>query len=92
MLKITIENIDKATVHRSQTERFNYVVVMRELGLVATFSDVLVSKSYDAFDEGGNPTISYLEKSVGSMLEELVWMAKTFQWSRNNLLSKHSEN
>lgn len=63
--------------------------VLRELGLVPTFSDVLVGNVRDAFDEDEKLTQEFIETSVDGALDELKWMSESLKWGRENLSSKH---
>lgn len=66
--------------------------VLRELGLVMTFQDVLVGGSYDAYnEETGEANDDYIEKSIKDGLTELKWMAETLKHGRENLPNKHHE-
>jgi NAD(P)H-dependent FMN reductase len=59
--------------------------VLRELGLVATYRDVHVANSYDAFDDEGNlqgEAAERLPKSVKRGWDELVWMANALKTAR----------
>lgn len=67
------------------------VPVLRELGMAVTFSDVMVTNSYKAFDEEGQPTNDHLVSSVEKLLDELIWYAKTLKWGRENLPNKFHE-
>lgn len=61
---------------------------IREMGLVATFGDVLVGGSYDAFSEDGtmsDETKKYLPAAAEKAWDELVWMATTLKYGRDNL-------
>ncbi|MDX1766354.1 MAG: NAD(P)H-dependent oxidoreductase [Candidatus Saccharimonadales bacterium] len=60
---------------------------VRELGLVATFADIHVGNSYDAFDDDGkmsDETAKFLPKSAKKGWDELVWMAKVLKHGREN--------
>lgn len=66
--------------------------VVRELGLVMTFGDILVGDSYNAYDENtgeSNEGHEYIEESIKSSLTELKWMAESLKYGRENLPSKH---
>lgn len=65
--------------------------VLRELGMATTFSDVLVTNSYKAFDENGQPADSHLKSGLDKALDELIWYAKTLKWGRKNLPNKFHE-
>lgn len=67
------------------------VPVLRELGMAVTFNDVMVTGSYKAFDENGQPTNEKLKPSIEKSLDELVWYAKTLRWGRENLPNLHHE-
>ena len=64
---------------------------MRELGLVVTFNDVNIANVEKVLDEDGNPQETFHEGPVESAWEELVWMATTLRWGRENLASKFHE-
>lgn len=65
------------------------VPVLREVGLVPTFTDVTVGNVGDAFDEDGQPKDDYIRKSIEDSLTELKWMSRTLSWGRENLESKY---
>jgi NAD(P)H-dependent FMN reductase len=59
---------------------------VREMGLVATFSDVYFPKVQDKFDQDGQLKPEYTEryqKSVSRAYDELIWMARTLRVGRN---------
>ena len=65
------------------------VNVVRELGLVSTFTDVnfpSVKKLFD--DEGKLLDDAYLNR-VKRCFTELIWMAKTLKWGRENVESRY---
>ncbi len=64
------------------------VPVMRELGLVVTFSDLYFPRAQDSFTEAGLPKDEGVYKRIDQFLEELTWMSKTLKWGRHNLPSK----
>ena len=59
--------------------------VMRELGLVATFTDVNFSKVKDLFDDDGKLLDDSFVGRVGKFLDELLWMARVLRHGRNNV-------
>ena len=59
--------------------------VLRELGLVATFTDVNFSKVGKIFDESGALVDESYIKRTASFLEELVWMAETLRYGREQV-------
>jgi len=65
------------------------VNVVRELGLVATFTDMQFPKVQELFDENGVlQNEAYREYVKGAWIE-LIWMTKTLQHGRQNIESKH---
>lgn len=64
------------------------VPMVRELGLAVTFTDLNFPKVKDKFDENGKLLDAAYEGRVQGFLDELVWMAKTLKWGRENLPSK----
>lgn len=66
------------------------VPMVRELGLVTTFTDLNFPKVGSKFDEQGNLLDSAYEKRVQGFLDELVWMATTLRYGRRNFPSKYS--
>ncbi|MBI2062221.1 MAG: NAD(P)H-dependent oxidoreductase [Candidatus Yanofskybacteria bacterium] len=67
------------------------VQVVRELGLAVTFTDLSFPGVGDFFDEKGEPKDKAVYGRVEKFLEELVWMAKTLRWGRQNVSSKHHQ-
>lgn len=67
------------------------VQIVRELGLVATFTDLNFSTVQDLFDEQGNILNASYEHKVEAFLTELVWMSKVLRWGRANLPSKYNQ-
>jgi len=64
------------------------VPMIRELGLAMTFSDLNFPSVKSKFDDGGNLLDAAYEKRVQGFLDELVWMARTLKWGRENVPSK----
>src|SRR5215218_2406096 len=64
------------------------VPMIRELGLAVTFSDLNFPSVKSKFDEQGNLLDEGYEKRVQAFLDELVWMATTLKWGRENVPSK----
>jgi NAD(P)H-dependent FMN reductase len=63
----------------------NLLAVLRELGLVTIFWDVNFSSVQNVFDESGNLLdASYLQR-IEKFLKELIWMAKTLRYGRENI-------
>lgn len=64
------------------------VPMVRELGLAVTFSDLNFPSVKTKFDDDGKLLDEAYEKRVQSFLDELVWMATTLRWGRENVSSK----
>lgn len=67
------------------------VPMVRELGLVVTFSDMNFPQVQNKFDDEGNLLDEAYEKRVQGFLDELVWMSRTLKWGRENLASKFQQ-
>ena len=65
------------------------VPMVRELGLVVTFSDLNFPSVKTKFDADGNLLDEAYERRIGGFLDELVWVATTLRWGRENVSSKH---
>ena len=63
--------------------------MIRELGLVATFTDLNFPKVADKFDDDGRLTAEIYHRLGDEFLTELIWMATTLRWGRENLPSKY---
>jgi len=59
--------------------------VMRELGLVTTFTDVNFSNVQKVFGEGGELLDDSFVRRVGKFLDELIWMARVLRHGRENV-------
>ncbi len=57
---------------------------LRTMGFVATFTDVLFPRVQDKFDEQGKLIDDYYHTAIPKAYEELVWMAKTLKYGREN--------
>ena len=64
------------------------VPMVRELGLAVTFTDLNFPTVKSKFDEEGKLLDDAYEKRVQGFLDELVWMARTLKWGRENVPSK----
>ncbi len=64
------------------------VPMVRELGLAVTFTDLNFPRVGDKFDDEGRLLDDAYEKRVSAFLDELVWMATTLRWGRQNVPSK----
>jgi NAD(P)H-dependent FMN reductase len=65
------------------------VPMARELGLAVTFSDLNFTFVQKAFDPTGKPVDPAFEQRAKDFLDELVWMARTLKWGRENVPSKY---
>lgn len=65
------------------------VPTVREMGMAVTFSDVYFPEVQNLFDEDGeikdDGYIRRIERAYG----ELIWMAKSLKWGRENLKSDY---
>jgi NAD(P)H-dependent FMN reductase len=59
--------------------------VLRELGLVTIFWDVNVGSVAKVFDESGNLLDDAFVRRTEKFLGELIWMAKTLRYGRENI-------
>ena len=64
------------------------VPMVRELGLVVTFSDLNFPTVKTKFDDAGNLLDDAYNNRVTGFLDELVWMATTLRYGRENVSSK----
>jgi len=64
------------------------VHTIRELGLTVTFTDLNFPKVADKFDELGTLIDEAYGVRVKDFLDELIWMATTLRWGRQNVSSK----
>ena len=65
------------------------VPMVRELGLVVTFTDLNFPSIHKKFDEQGKLLDSAYERRAKDFLDELVWMSQVLKWGREHLPSKH---
>lgn len=63
----------------------NLLPVIRELGLVVTFSDVNISHVEDHFGGDEPKDMEKIDRSIQKFFDELVWMGKTLRWGRKEL-------
>ena len=64
------------------------VPMVRELGLAVTFTDLNFPSVASKFDDEGNLADPAYNNRIKGFLDELVWMASTLRWGRNNVPSK----
>ena len=62
--------------------------IVRELGLVITFTDLNFPRVQDKFDGEGTLLDDAYNSRAVAFLDELVWMATTLKWGRDNVPSK----
>lgn len=63
----------------------SFLPVLRELGLVAIFTDVNFSKVGNVFDETGNLREKAYVRRTGAFFDELIWMARTLRYGREHI-------
>ena len=63
----------------------NLLPVLRELGLVTTFTDVNFSSVQKVFDEQGKLLDESFIRRVNKFLDELIWMARVLRHGRDNI-------
>lgn len=63
------------------------VPMVRELGLVPTFTDLNFPRVHTQFDADGNLLDAAYESRIKAF-DQLVWMAKCLRWGRENLSSE----
>jgi NAD(P)H-dependent FMN reductase len=63
----------------------DFLPVMRELGLVNIFWDVNFGNVASVFDPSGKLLDRAFVKRADKFLDELVWMAKTLRYGRENI-------
>jgi NAD(P)H-dependent FMN reductase len=66
----------------------NLLPVMRELGLVTIFWDVNFSTVQKVFDAQGQLLDPAVPRRIEKFLKELVWMARTLRYGRENIASE----
>lgn len=62
------------------------VHTVREMGLVATFTDVQFPNVPKLFDEQGTMLDEKYEERVKRVYRELIWMAQVLKWGRANVV------
>ncbi len=67
------------------------VGAVREMGLVSTFTDMHFPKVQDLFNEQGELQNEAYREYVKGAWTELIWMAKTLKYGRENLPNKHHQ-
>jgi len=65
------------------------VTTVREMGMVATFTDMHFPKVQDLFDDNGVLLDERYREYVKASWIELIWMTKVLQHGRESVVSKH---
>lgn len=65
--------------------------VVRELGMAVTFNDLHFPGVGKVFDKNGELQDEKFTKRTQEAYTELIWMAKTLKWGRENVESKHHQ-
>jgi NAD(P)H-dependent FMN reductase len=65
------------------------VPTVREMGMVVTFSDVYFPQVQNLFDEEGQIKDEGYVKRIGRAYTELIWMARSLKWGRENVESMY---
>jgi NAD(P)H-dependent FMN reductase len=68
------------------------VPTVREMGMAVTFSDLYFPQIQNLFDEQGNIIDQGYVRRINRAYEELIWMAKSMKWGRENLESIYHKN
>lgn len=67
----------------------NLVPVVREMGMAVTFTDVQFPNIGKVFNEAGELQDEKYKERITRSLTELIWMAKSLKYGRENIPSKH---
>lgn len=67
------------------------VPMVRELGLSVSFTDLNFPKAGSKFDDEGKLLDDAFHDRAESFFDEIVWMARTLKWGRENLPSKYHQ-
>ena len=62
---------------------------LRTMGMVVSFQDVLFPKINEQFHEDGTPVDEGYYGRVEAAYTELIWLAKTLKWGKENLPNKY---
>jgi NAD(P)H-dependent FMN reductase len=63
--------------------------VLRELGLVVTFTDLNIGSVKDTVKEDGTVEDERVHKQAEAFITELIWMAKSLRYGRESIPSKY---
>ncbi len=70
----------------------NLLPVLRELGLITTFTDINVSLVEKKFDPNSGELLDeQMTAKAEKAVTELRWMAETLKWGRENVSSKYHQ-
>lgn len=64
---------------------------VREMGMVATFTDVQFPRVQELFNEDGSIKDEAYTDRVKKAFTELIWMTKAMKWARTNLSSQYHQ-
>jgi NAD(P)H-dependent FMN reductase len=64
-------------------------LTVREMGMAVTFSDVYFPQIQNLFDENGEILDEGYTRRINRAFGELIWMAKSLKWGRENLKSDY---
>jgi len=64
------------------------VPMVRELGLSVTFTDLNFPRVQEKFNDNGDLRDDAYNERANAFLDELIWMATTLRWGRDNVLSR----
>jgi NAD(P)H-dependent FMN reductase len=64
------------------------VPMVRELGLAVTFTDLNFPRVQEKFNDNGDLLDDAYNARAKAFLDELIWMATTLRWGRENVASK----
>jgi NAD(P)H-dependent FMN reductase len=65
------------------------ILTVREMGMVATFSDMQFPKVQDIFSKDGSIKDKSYSDYTKSSWEELIWMTKVLKYGKENIQSKY---
>lgn len=63
----------------------NILPMLRELGLMTIFTDLHFGSIHKVFDDSGNLLEPAFSERVDNFLDELIWMATTLRYGRENV-------
>lgn len=67
------------------------VTAVREMGMVATFTDVQFPKVQEIFDEQGKLMDDAYIRRIKKSFDELIWMAKVLKYGREQVPSQYHQ-